>query len=162
MDEIKGSVGSVPASWDAREGPVLQEDRVREILSRLERGEGIKAIARELGVDRKTIKRWRRLGGWQPRVRGARRRRAGDRPARAARGDLDGEGDRGHPSEKLDMNQQCLSEGVANLAGSFFHCFPGSGSLTRSAINQQAGASTQWSGVVSAAAVALIMLVFAP
>jgi SulP family sulfate permease len=60
------------------------------------------------------------------------------------------------------MNQQCLSEGVANLAGSFFHCFPGSGSLTRSAINQQAGASTQWSGVVSAVAVALIMLVLAP
>ena len=39
---------------------------------------------------------------------------------------------------------------------------PGSGSLTRSAINQQAGAQTQWSGVVSAVAVALIMLVFAP
>jgi SulP family sulfate permease len=64
--------------------------------------------------------------------------------------------------QKLDMNQQCLSEGLANLGGSFFHCFPGSGSLTRSAINQQAGASTQWSGVVSALAVALIMLVFAP
>jgi SulP family sulfate permease len=48
--------------------------------------------------------------------------------------------------QKLDMNQQCLSEGVANFAGSFFHCFPGSGSLTRSAINQQAAASTQWSG----------------
>ena len=64
--------------------------------------------------------------------------------------------------QKLDMNQQCLSEGLANFSGSFFQCFPGSGSLTRSAINQQAGAVTQWSGVVSAAAVALIMLVFAP
>ena len=64
--------------------------------------------------------------------------------------------------QKLDMNQQCLSEGVANLTGSFFQCFPGSGSLTRSAINQQAGASTQWSGVVSALAVAAIVLVFAP
>jgi SulP family sulfate permease len=64
--------------------------------------------------------------------------------------------------QKLDMNQQCLSEGLANLTGSFFQCMPGSGSLTRSAINQQAGASTQWSGVVSAVAVALIMLVFAP
>ena len=64
--------------------------------------------------------------------------------------------------QKLDMNQQCLSEGLANLTGSFFQCMPGSGSLTRSAINQQAGASTQWSGVVSAAVVALIMLVFAP
>ena len=64
--------------------------------------------------------------------------------------------------QKLDMNQQCLSEGLANLTGSFFQCMPGSGSLTRSAINQQAGAATQWSGVVSAVAVALIMLVFAP
>jgi len=64
--------------------------------------------------------------------------------------------------QKLDMNQMCLSEGVANFAGSFFQCIPGSGSLTRSAINHQAGASTQWSGVVSALAVALIMLVFAP
>ena len=64
--------------------------------------------------------------------------------------------------QKLDMNQQCLSEGVANFAGSFFQCMPGSGSLTRSAINQQAGAQTQWSGVVSAVAVALIMVAFAP
>ncbi len=64
--------------------------------------------------------------------------------------------------QKLDLNQQCLSEGVANITGSFFQCMPGSGSLTRSAINQQAGGQTQWSGVVSAAAVALIMLVFAP
>lgn len=67
-----------------------------------------------------------------------------------------------HTRQKLDMNQQCLSEALANLSGSFFHCMPGSGSLTRSAINQQAGAATQWSGVVSAAAVALIMFAFAP
>src|SRR5207249_6355854 len=64
--------------------------------------------------------------------------------------------------QKLDMNQQCLSEGMANISGSFFQCFPGSGSLTRSAINQQAGGVTQWSGVMSAAAVATIMLLFAP
>jgi len=64
--------------------------------------------------------------------------------------------------QKLDMNQQCLSEGLANLTGSFFHCFPGSGSLTRSAINQQSGAQTQWSGVISAVAVAATMLLFAP
>jgi SulP family sulfate permease len=64
--------------------------------------------------------------------------------------------------QKLDMNQQCLSEGLANFTGSFFQCIPGSGSLTRSAINQQAGASTQWSGVWSAAAVGLIMVLLAP
>jgi SulP family sulfate permease len=64
--------------------------------------------------------------------------------------------------QKPDMNQLCLSEGLANFTGSFFQCIPGSGSLTRSAINQQAGAVTQWSGLVSAAAVALIMVAFAP
>jgi len=64
--------------------------------------------------------------------------------------------------QKLDMNQQCFSEGYANIAGSLFGCMPGSGSLTRSAINQQAGARTQWSGVVSAIAVAATMYVFAP
>jgi SulP family sulfate permease len=68
----------------------------------------------------------------------------------------------GQTGEKLDLNQQCLSEGLANVAGSFFHCIPGSGSLTRSAINQQAGAQTQWSGVFSAVAVAVIVLLFAP
>jgi sulfate permease, SulP family len=64
--------------------------------------------------------------------------------------------------QKLDINQQCLSEGVANLTGSFFQCFPGSGSLTRSNINQQAGGRTQWSGVISAMAVALTVVLFAP
>lgn len=39
---------------------------------------------------------------------------------------------------------------------------PGSGSLTRSAINQQAGGRTQWAGVISAAAVAATMFLFSP
>ena len=64
--------------------------------------------------------------------------------------------------QKLDINQQCLSEGLANLVGSFFRCFPGSGSLTRSAINVQAGAVSQWSGVFAALAVALTVMLFAP
>src|SRR4030095_5935309 len=64
--------------------------------------------------------------------------------------------------QKLDMNQQCLSEGLANFTGSFFQCMPGSGSLTRSEVNQQGGATPQWSGVISAGAVALIMWAFAP
>ena len=64
--------------------------------------------------------------------------------------------------QKFSVSQQCLSEGLANLAGSMFHCIPGSGSLTRTAINHQAGAQTQWSGVWSAIAVALITVLFAP
>ena len=64
--------------------------------------------------------------------------------------------------QRLDLNQVCLSEGFANVGGGFFHCIPGSGSLTRSAINVQAGAMTQWSGMFSAGAVALIVVLFAP
>jgi SulP family sulfate permease len=64
--------------------------------------------------------------------------------------------------QKLDINQQCLSEGAANMAGSFFQCIPGSGSLTRSAVNQQAGAVSQWSGMFSAGAVALMVMLLAP
>jgi SulP family sulfate permease len=64
--------------------------------------------------------------------------------------------------QKLDINQQCLSEGLANLVGSFFQCFPGSGSLTRSAINVHAGAVSQWSGVFAAIAVAVTVVFLAP
>ena len=64
--------------------------------------------------------------------------------------------------QPLDYNRQCLAEGVANAVGGFFQCLPGSGSLTRSLINFQAGAATRWSGVVAAAAVAAVVLVLAP
>jgi sulfate permease, SulP family len=67
-----------------------------------------------------------------------------------------------HTGQKFGLNQQCLSEGLANLTGSLFQCIPGSGSLTRSAINHQAGARTQWAAVWSAAAVAVITALFAP
>lgn len=64
--------------------------------------------------------------------------------------------------QKLDINQQCLSEGLANLVGSMFNCMPGSGSLTRSNINHQAGGVTQWSGIISAIAVGCTVYFFAP
>lgn len=64
--------------------------------------------------------------------------------------------------ESLDYNRQCLAEGLANIGGGFFQCMPGSGSLTRSAINFQAGAVTRFSGVIAAAAVAITVLLFAP
>lgn len=44
------------------EDGMLREDGVREVLARLQRGERIKAIARDLGVARNTVKRWQRLG----------------------------------------------------------------------------------------------------
>ncbi len=67
-------VSSPPTPTHSAEEQMLQTDTVQEILARLARGERIKTIARELGMDRKTIKRWRRLGAWQARRRGQRGR----------------------------------------------------------------------------------------
>jgi sulfate permease, SulP family len=64
--------------------------------------------------------------------------------------------------QKIDYNRQIMAEGLANLAGGFFQSLPGSGSLSRSAINFQAGAVSRFSGIVSAATVAAALLLFAP
>lgn len=66
-----------------------------------------------------------------------------------------------HTRQPLDYNRQCLAEGVANLVGGFFRCLPGSGSLSRSAINYQAGAATRVSGVVTSVVVAIAVLLLA-
>jgi SulP family sulfate permease len=64
--------------------------------------------------------------------------------------------------QKIDYNRQILAEGLANLAGGFFQSVPGSGSVTRSPINYQAGAATRFSGVVASITVAIAVLLFAP
>jgi sulfate permease, SulP family len=64
--------------------------------------------------------------------------------------------------QPLDYNRQCLAEGLANMCGGFFQCLPGSGSLTRSAINFQSGAVSRCSGVFAAGTVALVVGLFGP
>ncbi len=64
--------------------------------------------------------------------------------------------------QPLDFNRQCLAEGIANLTGAFFRCLPGSGSLSRSAINFQSGAATRFSGILTAGLVAVAVIVLAP
>jgi SulP family sulfate permease len=64
--------------------------------------------------------------------------------------------------QPLDYNRQILAEGLANLTGGFFQCLPGSGSLSRSAINFQAGAVTRMSGILTALVVAVAVLTLAP
>jgi SulP family sulfate permease len=64
--------------------------------------------------------------------------------------------------EPLDYNRQCLAEGIGNLVGGFFQSLPGSGSLTRSAINYQSGATTRASGIFSGLFVAAVVLVGGP
>jgi SulP family sulfate permease len=64
--------------------------------------------------------------------------------------------------QPLDYNRQCLAEGVGNLFGGFFQSLPGSGSLTRSAINYQSGAVTRASGIYSGIIVAAVVLIGGP
>jgi SulP family sulfate permease len=64
--------------------------------------------------------------------------------------------------QPLDCNRQVLAEGLANLGGGLFGCMPGSGSLSRSALNYYSGAATRLSGVFSAVAAAVALWLFAP
>jgi SulP family sulfate permease len=62
----------------------------------------------------------------------------------------------------LDYDREALAQGLANLGGGLFGGLPGSGSLSRSAINYDCGAATRLSGLFSAAAVAAALALFAP
>jgi transposase len=75
MEERLEGVAFPPTATGATaEGQMVRADLVQEMVARRERGEGTRQIARELAVDRKTVRRWLRLGGWQPRRGGARPR----------------------------------------------------------------------------------------
>jgi transposase-like protein len=83
MERVSDRVISLPSESGSVEERMLKGDLVREMVARKQRGAGIKRIARELGVDHKTVRRWLRVGGWQPRRSGPRRRQG--RPAPASR-----------------------------------------------------------------------------
>ena len=74
MEVHREAVSSPPVPEGVVEEPMLREDVVREVLARLEQGQKVKRIARELGVTVKTVKRWRRRGQWRPRQAPARPR----------------------------------------------------------------------------------------
>jgi SulP family sulfate permease len=67
-----------------------------------------------------------------------------------------------HTRQPLDYNRQCMAEGLGNVVGGFFQSLPGSGSLTRSAINYQSGAITRMSGIYSSIIVGLAVLGLGP
>lgn len=64
--------------------------------------------------------------------------------------------------QKIDANQEFIGQGLANTVSSFFQCFAGSGSFTRSAINYYSGAATRMAGIFSGIFVAVVLLFFAP
>lgn len=64
--------------------------------------------------------------------------------------------------ERLNVNQELISQGLAKCVGSFFQSMPISGSFTRSAINFDAGARTGFSSVVAGLVVMMVLLWLTP
>lgn len=61
--------------------------------------------------------------------------------------------------QRIDANQEFIGQGLSNIAGSFFSCYAGSGSFTRSGVNHSAGAVTPMSAVF-AAVLLMFLIVF--
>ena len=59
---------------------------------------------------------------------------------------------------ELDSSTELIGLGVANFVGSMFQAYPVTGSFSRSAVNDQSGAQSGISGVVSATLVGLTLL----
>ncbi|SEG66775.1 SulP family inorganic anion transporter [Marinobacterium lutimaris] len=60
--------------------------------------------------------------------------------------------------QRIDGNQEFIGQGLSNIVGSFFSCYAGSGSFTRSGANYDAGARTPLAAVFAALGLALIIL----
>jgi len=67
-----------------------------------------------------------------------------------------------HTHQRIDGNQEFIGQGLSNLVGSFFSCYAGSGSFTRSGVNHTAGAKTPMAAIFAAVFLALILLLVAP
>lgn len=64
--------------------------------------------------------------------------------------------------QQIDGNQEFIGQGLSNIVGSFFNCYAGSGSFTRSGVNYQAGAKTPIAAIFAAVILMLVVLLVAP
>lgn len=64
--------------------------------------------------------------------------------------------------DRIDPDQELIAAGTANLASGLFQAFPVAGGFSRTAVNHDAGARSPIASAVTAAAVLLALLVFAP
>ncbi len=64
--------------------------------------------------------------------------------------------------QRLDLDREFLGQGLANIAASFFSGYPTSGSLSRSALNHTAGATSRWSGVLSGVMMLVVLIALGP
>lgn len=64
--------------------------------------------------------------------------------------------------QSLNSNQEIIGQGLSNIGGSFFSAYMGSGSFTRSSLNQEAGAKTPLAAIFAAIFLLVILLVVSP
>jgi len=64
--------------------------------------------------------------------------------------------------QKLDVDQKFVGQGVANMLGSFFQCYPVSGSFSRTAINFASGARTGIASAITTGSVIITLLFLTP
>jgi len=64
--------------------------------------------------------------------------------------------------QRVNVGQEFVGQGLANLIGSFFQCYPVSGSFSRTAINYASGAKTGISSVISSVIVVVALLFLTP
>ncbi len=67
-----------------------------------------------------------------------------------------------HRNYKVRANQELIALGAANFIGSLFQSYPVTGGFSRTAVNDQTGAVTPLSSVISAVVVALILIFLTP
>ena len=64
--------------------------------------------------------------------------------------------------QRVDMNREFMAQGMGNLSASACGGYPISGSLARSAINQQSGASSRWPGILAGLWMLGVLMVLGP
>lgn len=67
-----------------------------------------------------------------------------------------------HDNYPILANKELLGLGIAKIVGSFFQAIPNTGSFTRSAINEQAGAKTGMASIFAAGFVGITLLFLTP
>lgn len=67
-----------------------------------------------------------------------------------------------HRDYKVSPDQELIALGLTKLGGAFFQAFPTTGSFTRSAINNEAGAKTGMASIFAAILISLTLLFLTP
>jgi len=67
-----------------------------------------------------------------------------------------------HSGQRIDGNREFIGQGLSNLIGGFFSCYPAFGSFTRTGVNFEAGARSPLAAIAAALILIFVLLFAAP